>query len=383
VPSKSAGKTDRPGVGIDAAAAAARLARPLKHAQSLVSPGSAEGANLLPAPWPMFPYGHSTPQASTAASARAGDDGMELRPATAADTQDVRHGSQEVLRCKDAVIYGWQQRSRGVLSSDGSLGSFMRAEVAARVHPWLTPPPNADREHGRGLALSEPLQTDLDADVSPSQSTSVKDCSRDPTLAPVGRDSSSGAELEVAATADTHSAATVGRLSEETAPRARTEQCHPSAHAAAPLSGEAEHRATTQQQTVDAGAAAELQDRPAGGSRVPVSSPAALHGADSSAVRQGTHPTSSAPTATGEGELSKSVNAALMLRVLSESIQADCWGYAGWANPHMEEMLPDQLSATESSPWGGMAGLLQFLDADDVRLDPDPDPNPDSDTELT
>ncbi len=275
MPSKQVQKPDRRVAGAAAAADVTRLARPPTAAQSL-GPGSAEGVPLLPAPWPLFPHGNSTPQASTAASALAGDGDTALRPAIAADTQHVRHRSQRPLDCKDAAVNGRQQRScRRVLSSDGSLGSFMRAEAAASATPGLASPPPANRDSSSGHAVSEPLQTDHDADICASRPMSVKDNDRGPRMAHTWPDSHSGAEIEVAATADTHSAVG-GMFLEQTAPQARTKQEHPSAHTAALLSGEVDHRAIAQTRPADAGAAAEMWDTVAGGSLVPVGASEAL-----------------------------------------------------------------------------------------------------------
>ncbi len=57
-----------------------------------------------------------------------------------------------------------------------------------------------------------------------------------------------------------------------------------------------------------------------------------------------------------------------------DSIQAGYVSCTGGADPDAEESLPDRPSAMVLPPWEGMTGLLQFLDADDVRLNSNPDP---------
>ena len=304
-PSEPVNKADRPAAESDTAADVSRLARPLTAAQSL-GPGSAEGVPLLPAPWPMFPHGHSTLQASVAAPAPAGDGDMASGPATAADTKDRRHGIQTLFECKDAAAGGRQQRSRRVLSSDGSLGSFMRAEAAACATPRVPSPPHEDRGIGLELAPLEPLQPEHDADVSQLGAASVEDDCRDSRTADPWPDSRSDAEPRDAVSAGLHSAIT-GSLSEQMAPQARTAEEHPLAYIAAPVSGEISQREIAQTRPADAGSAAVMQNTTAGGSHVTVGSPEPLHGVDLPAALNGSHPTSSASTATGEGELRTSV----------------------------------------------------------------------------
>ena len=324
-------KADRRASGGDGPTDAARLTWPSTAAESPVQ-GSAEGAPPLPAPWPMFPNGHSVRepmQRSSDAAAPSAEGSTAPRPNRTTKHQDVPDGSGDPTQREFAALHDRQPRCRRVLSSDGSVGSFMRAEAAASAATRLTSPPRAGHVDGLTLALPERVQTEHDGGVKARGATSVQEDTSDPRMADMRREACIEAELLEAAAAGTH-LAVAGQCQEQTAPQARTEEGteeeHPSAHKAAPHSGETDHRATAQTGPADADAAAELHDGPLDGSHATVGPSTAVQEVETPSARHRTHPTSTAPTATGEGEVS----------TRSDDLNAHCFFESSQADVHLQ-----------------------------------------------